>query len=142
MAADVWSVTSWSELRRDGLAAERHNFLHPEAEPKVAYLTEKLAGAEGPVVAVSDWATDVPDQIRQFVPGDYTVLGADGFGFSDTRAAARRYFAIDRESVVVRVLQRLAAQGKIDASIPLQAAEKYRLLNVNAGTTGGAGGDA
>ena len=142
VAADVWSVTSWSELRRDGLAAERHNFLHPEAEPKVAYLTEKLAGAEGPVVAVSDWATDVPDQIRQFVPGDYTVLGADGFGFSDTRAAARRYFAIDRESVVVRVLQRLAAQGKIDASIPLQAAEKYRLLNVNAGTTGGAGGDA
>ena len=73
---------------------------------------------------------------------DYTVLGADGFGFSDTRAAARRYFAIDRESVVVRLLQRLAAQGKIDASIPLKAAEKYQLLDVNAGTTGGAGGEA
>ncbi|NLA64903.1 MAG: pyruvate dehydrogenase (acetyl-transferring), homodimeric type [Leucobacter sp.] len=142
VAADVWSVTSWSELRRDGLAAERHNFLHPEAEPRTAYLTEKLAGAKGPVVAVSDWATDVPDQVRQFVPGDYTVLGADGFGFSDTRAAARRYFAIDRESVVVRVLQRLAAQGKIDASVAREAAEKYRLLDVNAGTTGGAGGEA
>jgi pyruvate dehydrogenase E1 component len=142
VAADVWSVTSWSELRRDGLAAERHNFLHPEEAQQVPYLTEKLAGSEGPVVAVSDWATDVPDQIRQFVPGDYSVLGADGFGFSDTRAAARRYFAIDRESVVVRVLQRLAALGKIDASVPLEAAKKYRLLDVNAGTTGGAGGDA
>ncbi len=142
VAADVWSVTSWSELRRDGLAAERHNFLYPEEETQVPYLTSKLAGSEGPVVAVSDWATDVPDQIRQFVPGDYTVLGADGFGFSDTRAAARRYFAIDRESVVVRVLQRLAALGKIDASVPRDAAEKYRLRDVNAGTTGGAGGDA
>ena len=142
VAADVWSVTSWSELRRDGLAAERHNFLFPEEEAQVPYLTQKLQGAEGPVVAVSDWATDVPDQIRQFVPGDYSVLGADGFGFSDTRAAARRYFAIDRESVVVKVLQRLAAQGKVDASVPRQAAERYRLRDVNAGTTGGAGGEA
>jgi len=142
VSANVWSVTSWSELRRDGLAAERHNFLHPEQEAKTPYLTQKLAGEEGPVVAVSDWSTDVPDQIRQFVPGDYSVLGADGFGFSDTRAAARRYFAIDRESVVVRVLQRLAAQGKIDASVPRDAAEKYRLLDVNAGTTGGAGGES
>ncbi|MGD9606795.1 MAG: pyruvate dehydrogenase (acetyl-transferring), homodimeric type [Leucobacter sp.] len=142
VAADVWSVTSWSELRRDGLAADRHNFLSPEDEPQVPYLTAKLEGAEGPVVAVSDWATDVPDQIRQFVPGDYTVLGADGFGFSDTRAAARRFFGIDRESVVVRVLQRLAAQGRIDRSIPRQAAEQYRLRDVNAGTTGGAGGEA
>ncbi len=142
VAADVWSVTSWGELRRDGIAAERHNFLHPEEDVRVPYLTQKLQGFEGPVVAVSDWATEVPDQIRQFVPGDYSVLGADGFGFSDTRAAARRYFAIDRESVVVRVLQRLAAQGKIDPSIPRQAAEKYDLLNVNAGTTGGAGGES
>ncbi|MGK0716292.1 pyruvate dehydrogenase (acetyl-transferring), homodimeric type [Leucobacter sp. W1153] len=142
VSADVWSVTSWSELRRDGLAAERHNFLFPEEDVRVPYLTQKLQGAEGPIVAVSDWATDVPDQIRQFVPGDYSVLGADGFGFSDTRAAARRYFAIDRESVVVKVLQRLATQGKIAASVPKQAAERYRLRDVNAGTTGGAGGEA
>jgi pyruvate dehydrogenase E1 component len=142
VAADVWSVTSWSELRRDGLEAERHNFLYPEEDVRVPYLTEKLKGAEGPVLAVSDWSTDVGDQIRQFVPGDYTVLGADGFGFSDTRAAARRYFGIDRESVVVRALQRLAAQGEIDASIPRQAAEQYRLRDVNAGTTGGAGGES
>ncbi|MBK0418136.1 pyruvate dehydrogenase (acetyl-transferring), homodimeric type [Leucobacter sp. CSA1] len=142
IAADVWSVTSWSELRRDGESAERHNFLHPEEEARTSYLADKLRGAEGPVVAVSDWETQVPDQIRPFVPGDYSVLGADGFGFSDTRAAARRFFAIDRESVVVKVLQRLAAQGKIEADIPRRAAEKYRLLDVNAGTTGGAGGEA
>ncbi|MBC9928447.1 MULTISPECIES: pyruvate dehydrogenase (acetyl-transferring), homodimeric type [unclassified Leucobacter] len=142
VSADVWSVTSWSELRRDGVAAEQHNFLHPEAAPRSAYLRDKLAGAEGPFVAVSDWATQVPDQIREFVPGDFAVLGADGFGFSDTRAAARRHFAIDRESVVVRVLQSLAAQGKIDAGVPRQAAAQYRLLDVNAGTTGGAGGEA
>ncbi|MGO1538255.1 MAG: pyruvate dehydrogenase (acetyl-transferring), homodimeric type [Leucobacter sp.] len=142
VAADVWSVTSWGELQRDGVAAEHHNFLHPEEDPKTPYLTDKLASAEGPVVAVSDWSTAVPEQIRAFVPGDYSVLGADGYGFSDTRSAARRHFAIDRESVVVKVLQRLAVQGKIDPSIPRQAAEKYRLLEVNAGTTGGGGGDA
>ena len=142
VAADVWSVTSWSELRRDGLAAERHNFLHPDQEIRVPYLTQKLAQSEGPIVAVSDWSTDVPDQIRPYLAQDYTVLGADGFGFSDTRAAARRYFAIDRESVVVRVLQRLAALGKVDSAVPAEAAKKYRLLDVNAGTTGGAGGEA
>ncbi|UOR03178.1 pyruvate dehydrogenase (acetyl-transferring), homodimeric type [Leucobacter allii] len=142
VAADVWSVTSWNELQRDGAAAEAHNFRNFGDAPRVPYLTEKLQGAEGPVVAVSDWATLVPEQIRPYVPGDYSVLGADGFGFSDTRAAARRYFGIDRESVVVKVLQRLAAQGEIDAEIPRRAAEQYRLDDVNAGTTGGAGGDA
>ncbi|WP_025132885.1 pyruvate dehydrogenase (acetyl-transferring), homodimeric type [Leucobacter sp. PH1c] len=142
VAADVWSVTSWNELQRDGAAAERDTLRDPAAAPRTPYLTEKLAGAEGPVVAVSDWATQVPEQIRPYVPGDYSVLGADGFGFSDTRAAARRFFGIDRESVVVKVLQRLAAQGKIAADIPARAAAQYRLNDVNAGTTGGAGGDA
>ena len=142
VAADVWSVTSWTELGRDGVAAEDQNFRNFGDEPRVPYLTEKLRDAEGPVVAVSDWATQVPEQIRAFVPGDYSVLGADGFGFSDTRAAARRYFGIDRESVVVKVLQRLALQGKIDADVARRAAEQYRLGDVNAGTTGGAGGES
>ncbi|MBC9944936.1 pyruvate dehydrogenase (acetyl-transferring), homodimeric type [Leucobacter sp. cx-328] len=142
VAADVWSVTSWGELQRDGAAAEKHNFENLSAAPKQSYVSERLAGANGPVVAVSDWSTQVPEQIRPYVPADYSVLGADGFGFSDTRAAARRFFHIDRESIVVKVLQRLAAQGKIDASIPAQAAAKYKLDDVNAGTTGGAGGDA
>ncbi|WP_166984656.1 pyruvate dehydrogenase (acetyl-transferring), homodimeric type [Canibacter zhoujuaniae] len=142
VSADVWSVTSWSELYRDGLRAEKQEFMNPDQPAPKAYLTQKLADAEGPVVAVSDFETAVPEQIRKFVPNDYSVLGADGFGFSDTRAAARRYFGIDRESVVVKVLQRLAAQGKIDRAVPREAFDKYRLKDVKAGTTGSAGGDA
>jgi len=142
VTADVWSVTSWSELRRDGLAADEHNFLHPEEEPRVAYLTDKLKEADGPVVAVSDWMHAVQDQIRQWVPQNYWTLGADGFGFSDTRAAARRFFKIDGPSLAVRALQALAAEGKVDGAVVGQAIEKYRLHDVNAGTSGNAGGEA
>jgi len=142
VAADVWSVTSWNELRRDGIAAEEHNFLNPGAEPRVPYVTQKLSGAEGPFVAVSDFSHAVPDQIRQFVPGDFATLGADDFGFSDTRAAARRYFKIDGPSLVVRTLQSLGKKGVVDPSLAAQAIEKYRLLDVNAGTTGSAGGES
>ncbi len=142
MSADVWSVTSWTELRRDGLAAEQLNFLNPMAEPHVPYVTQKLSGTEGPVIAVSDFMHAVPDQIRQWVPGDFATLGADGFGFSDTRAAARRFFKIDGPSMVVRTLQALAKQGTIDRSVAAQAIDQYRLLDVNAGTTGNAGGES
>ncbi|WP_413248628.1 pyruvate dehydrogenase (acetyl-transferring), homodimeric type [Sinomonas flava] len=142
VAADVWSVTSWTELRREGLAAEEQAFLHPELEAPVPFVTRQLAATPGPVVAVSDYMKAVPDQIRQFVPRDYAVLGADGFGFSDTRAAARRFFKIDAHSVVVRTLQELARRGEVPAGAPREAIEKYRLLDVNAGTTGNAGGDA
>jgi pyruvate dehydrogenase E1 component len=142
VAADVWSVTSWSELRRDGLAAENHNFLNPDAEPVVPYLTAKLAGADGPFVATTDYMHAVPDQIRQFIPGNFATLGADDFGFSDTRAAARRFFTIDGPSMAVRTLERLADSGKIDGSLPAQAIAKYRLSDVNAGTTGSAGGES
>lgn len=142
VAADVWSVTSWNELRRDGLAAEEHNFLHPEEEPEVAYLTKKLEGAEGPFIATSDYMHAVQDQIRQWVPGDYYTLGADGFGFADTRAAARRFFKIDGPSMVVRTLQALADKGTLDRSVIAQAIEKYDLHNVNAGTSGNAGGES
>ncbi len=128
IAADIWSVTSWTELRRDGLAADSHNFLHPEQERRTAYVTQKLSGAEGPFVAVSDFMHAVPDQIRQFVPGDFATLGADDFGFSDTRAAARRYFTIDGPSIVVRALQSLGRLGTVDPALPAQAIEKYRLL--------------
>ncbi|SDS41440.1 pyruvate dehydrogenase E1 component [Paraoerskovia marina] len=142
VSADVWSVTSWNELRRDGLAADQDAFLYPEREARVPYLTQKLQGADGPFVATSDFDHMVPDQVRQWIPGDYAVLGADGFGFSDTRAAARRYFKIDGPSVVVRVLQQLARQGKVPAESVSQAIEKYALHDVNAGTSGNAGGDA
>ncbi|MCZ2403853.1 pyruvate dehydrogenase (acetyl-transferring), homodimeric type, partial [Paenarthrobacter sp. Z7-10] len=142
VAADVWSVTSWTELRRDGLEAEEQEFLNATAPPRIPFVTEQLQNADGPVIAVSDYMKAVPDQIRQFMPGDYAVLGADGFGFSDTRAAARRYFKIDSHSVVVRTLQLLAKRGKISADAPARAIEQYRLHDVNAGTTGSAGGDS
>ena len=142
VSADVWSVTSWSELRRDGLAADEHNFLHPDEEPRTAYVTDKLKDAEGPVVAVSDFMHAVQDQIRPWVQHNFATLGADGFGFSDTRAAARRFFKIDGPSIVVRALQGLAAEGKVDRSLAAQAIEKYRLYDVNAGTSGNAGGES
>ena len=142
VASDVWSVTSWTELRRDGLAAAEYNFLHPNSEKRVPYVTEKLRGAEGPFVAVTDFMHAIPDQIRPFVPGDFATLGADDFGFSDTRAAARRFFKIDGPSLVVRTLEALVEQGKMDAGIPQQAIERYRLHDVSAGTTGIAGGES
>jgi pyruvate dehydrogenase E1 component len=142
VAADVWSVTSWGELRRDGLAAQEHNFLNPNEQPQQPYLTGKLEGAEGPFLGVSDYMHAVPDQIRQFVPGDYLTLGADDYGFSDTRAAARRFFKIDGPSLVVRTLEALVARGEIDPGVPQQAIDRYRLHDVTAGTTGSAGGES
>ncbi|MCC7127261.1 MAG: pyruvate dehydrogenase (acetyl-transferring), homodimeric type [Microbacteriaceae bacterium] len=142
IAADVWSVTSWSELRREGLEAEEWNFLHPGEGGMLPYLTQRLMGREGPFVAVSDFMHAVPDQIRRFVPGDFYTLGADGYGFSDTRAAARRYFKIDGPSIVVRTLEALARQGRVDPDLARQAIEKYSLHDVNAGTTGTAGGES
>jgi pyruvate dehydrogenase E1 component len=142
VSADVWSVTSWTELRRDGLKAEEHNFLYPNETMHTPYVTEKLQGASGPFIGVSDFMHQVPDQIRPFVPGDFATLGADGFGFSDTRAAARRSFLIDGPSIVVKTLQQLAKREEIDPAVVGQAIDKYRLFDVNAGTSGQAGGDA
>ncbi|HEU5223168.1 MAG TPA: pyruvate dehydrogenase (acetyl-transferring), homodimeric type [Candidatus Lumbricidophila sp.] len=142
VSADVWSVTSWSELNRDGMAADEYNFLNPGAPRRWAYVTAKLAGSIGPFVAVSDFMRGVQEQIRPWVPGQYATLGADGFGFSDTRAAARRFFHIDGPSIVVRTLQLLGERGEVDPSLAAQAIEQYRLHDVNAGTTGSAGGDS
>jgi len=123
----IYSVTSWNELARDGQAAELEQLRDPSAEPRTPYVASALADVEGPKVAVSDFATAVPEQLRKWVPGEYMVLGADGFGFSDTREAARRFFNIDAESVVVAVLLGLAREGKIDRSVAAEAAAKYRL---------------
>jgi pyruvate dehydrogenase E1 component len=140
--ADVWSVTSWSELRRDGLRCDEQAFLQPGTEARVPYVAQRLADAPGPVVAVSDYMRQVQDQIRPWVPGDYASLGTDGFGFSDTRPAARRFFAVDGPSIATRLLLQLARRGEVDASLPGQAIEKYRLHDVAAGTTGTAGGES
>jgi pyruvate dehydrogenase E1 component len=140
--AAVWSVTSWNELRREALAADQRAFLNPGEEAQVPYLTAKLQGAEGPFVATTDYDHLVADQVREWIPGRYATLGADGFGFSDTRAAARRHFKIDGPSTVVRVLQQLAREGKVAADAPAQAIERYRLHDVTAGTSGNAGGES
>ena len=142
VSADIWSVTSWTELRRNGLKRDEFKFLNPSAEVPDAYVTHKLTGAKGPFLGVSDYMHAVQDQIRPWVPGDYATLGADGFGFSDTRAAARRFFKIDGPSIVVRVLEQLVERGEMSVDAPQQAIERYRLHDVTAGTSGSAGGEA
>jgi pyruvate dehydrogenase E1 component len=127
VAADTWSVTSWNELARDAVSAEEWNLLHPSESAKVPYITNKLKDAEGPIVAVSDYMRAVPYQIAKWVPGDYHVLGTDGFGFADTRPAARRFFHVDAQSVVVQALQALAARGEIKPEVVQEAFDKYRI---------------
>jgi pyruvate dehydrogenase E1 component len=135
VAADVWSVTSWGELRRDGIKTELEALRSPGDDAPVPYVTTALSRATGPFIAASDWTRAVADQIRQWVPGDYTTLGTDGFGFSDTRAAARRVFNVDAESIAVAALAALAKTGKIDRAKAVEAAEKYRIDDVLAAPT-------
>jgi pyruvate dehydrogenase E1 component len=114
VAADVLSITSYSELRREALECERWNLLHPGETPRVPYVRKLLQERDGPVVAATDYLRMVPDQIRQWVPGRYVTLGTDGFGRSDTRAALRRYFEVDRNYIAVAALKALADEGKLD----------------------------
>ncbi|BCJ78015.1 pyruvate dehydrogenase E1 component [Catellatospora sp. IY07-71] len=142
VSADVWSATSWGELRRDAVEAERHNLLHPDQPAKVPYVTRALENAAGPKVAVSDWMRAVPDLISRWVPGSYTSLGTDGFGMSDTRSALRRHFNIDAESIVVAVLSQLARDGEVPATAPAEAARKYAIDDVLAAPAGETGGES
>jgi pyruvate dehydrogenase E1 component len=132
VSADVWSVTSWIELRRQADQVAEHNLLHPEEEPQVPYVTSRLRDAQGPVVAVSDWMRAVPDLIAPYAPHGMQSLGTDGFGLSDTRPALRRYFHVDAESVVVRTLASLADWGHLDRDVVRQAVEKYQIRDVQA----------
>jgi len=141
VAADVWSATSWTELRRDAVACEQHNLLHPGEPAREPYVTQALSNTEGPVVAVSDWMRAVPDLISRWVPGDYTSLGTDGFGMSDTRSALRRHFNVDAESIVVAVLGQLAKRGEVDASAPAEASRKYAIADVSAAPAAETGGE-
>jgi pyruvate dehydrogenase E1 component len=125
--ADLWSATSWNELAREAVSTEEWNLLHPTDAPRVPYVQEKLTGHAGPVVAVSDYQRAVPLQIARWVPADYRVLGTDGFGFADTRPAARRFFNVDAESVVVQALQALADAGEIGVDKVAEALAKYRI---------------
>ena len=128
VAADVWSVTSWNELRRDAIECEQQRLLDPDSS-RTPYVTQALMATTGPVVAVSDWMRAVPDQISRWVPGEWSSLGTDGFGRSDTRAALRRHFHIDAESITVAVLSALARTGDIASDVPTKAVERYRLAD-------------
>jgi pyruvate dehydrogenase E1 component len=150
VAADVWSATSWNELAREARECDEQNLLNPEAEQRVPYVTRTLDNVAGPIVAVSDFMRAVPDQIAPWVNGDFTSLGTDGFGFSDTRAAARRFFHVDAASIVLAVLTRLARHGEVKPEALPEAIRRYRLdaevSDVFAGGVGSAesntGGDA
>jgi pyruvate dehydrogenase E1 component len=139
--ASVWSVTSWNELRRDGLVTDRHNLLNPN-DQRQAYVTTKLADAKGPVVAVSDYMRAVQDQISPWIEQPFYSLGTDGFGLSDTRGALRRHFKVDAESIAVAVLQQLVESGKIKKRVLTKAMAKYKIHDVtaaDAGNTEGSG---
>jgi pyruvate dehydrogenase E1 component len=123
--ADVYSVTSFSELRKNALQIERWNLLHPAEPAKQTYIRQALGEREGPYVAATDYIKTVPDQIRQWVPGHYTVLGTDGYGRSDSRAELRRFFEVDRHYVVIAALKALADDGKIDMDTVTKAMETF-----------------
>jgi pyruvate dehydrogenase E1 component len=127
IAADVWSVTSWNELARDAVEAERWNLNHPGEYSRMPYVTSRLMDTSAVTVAVSDYMRAVPDQIARWVPGPWQSLGADGFGFADTRAAARRTFQIDAESIVVAVLQTLSQRGEVPSETVRDAFARFRL---------------
>ncbi|NUK04601.1 pyruvate dehydrogenase (acetyl-transferring), homodimeric type [Streptomyces lunaelactis] len=122
VTADVWSATSWGELRRDALEADEALL---RGEQRTPYVTQALEGAPGPVLAVSDWMRQVPDQISQWVEQDYSSLGTDGFGLSDTREAARRHFGVDARSIAVAALAQLVKRGEVPASAVKEARERY-----------------
>ncbi len=125
--ADVWSVTSFTELRRDGVEVERWNTLHPLDQPRVPYVTAQLESRKGPVIASTDYIRTLPDQIRAWVPGLYRTLGTDGFGRSDYRKALRWFFEVDRHHVAVTTLKALADEGTIKREVVAEAIAKYEI---------------
>jgi len=126
IASDVWSATSLTELRRDGLAAERWNLLHPAAEPRVPYVQQCLQGHAGPLVVATDYMKIVGDQIRPFINDRrFTALGTDGFGRSDTRESLRTFFEVDRHFIVLAALKALADEGRIERSRVQEAIDRY-----------------
>ncbi len=125
IAANVWSATSFNELRRDGLDCARWNMLHPEAEPRKPWVTRQLEGENGPIVAATDYMKTYADQIREFVPARYRVLGTDGFGRSDSRKKLREFFEVNRYFIVVAALKTLADDGKIEPAKVAAAIAKY-----------------
>jgi pyruvate dehydrogenase E1 component len=127
VAADVWSVTSFNELRRDGMAAERWNMLHPDESPRLPYVAEQLGETEGPIVAATDYMRTYADQIRPYLPRRYVTLGTDGYGRSDMRSQLRKFFEVNRWYIAVAALKALADGGEITPGRVREAIEKYRI---------------
>ena len=125
--ADIWSATSFNELRRDGMSAERWNLLHPTQPRRKSYLESTLEGHAGPVVAATDYMRNYADQVRSQIPRRYVVLGTDGFGRSDYRVKLRQFFEVNRYYVAVAALKALADDGEIKADVVAQAIKKYGL---------------
>jgi len=125
--ADIWSTTSFNELTREAQAVDRWNRLHPDADQQTPYVAETLAGRSGPFIAATDYIRNYADQIRKWVPGNYEVLGTDGFGRSDTRAQLRKHFEVNRYHVTVAALKALADEGSIPSSKVAEAIKKYEI---------------
>jgi pyruvate dehydrogenase E1 component len=125
--SDIFSAPSYNELRREALDVERQNMLHPERAAKTPYVRQCFGDRQGPFIAASDYVKTVPDQIRQWVPGRYVVLGTDGFGRSDSRAQLRKHFEVDRNHIVIAALKALADEGKLDAATVKTAMKKLKI---------------
>ena len=125
----MWSLTSINQLQREGKAVVRWNMLHPQETPRVPYLTRQLQDGLGPVVVATDYVKAYSDQLREFVPGRYVVLGTDGYGRSDTRSKLRQFFEVSREFIVIAALKALADEGQLAAE---QVAQAMRSLGVMA----------
>jgi pyruvate dehydrogenase E1 component len=127
VSADVWSATSFTELRREGLECDRWNMLNPEKPQKVSYVAECLKDAKGPVIASTDYMKSFAEQIQRLVPNKFVALGTDGFGRSDSREALRDFFEVNRYYVVVAALKALSDEGKLPAAKVFEAVKKYQL---------------
>ncbi|MET0088496.1 MAG: pyruvate dehydrogenase (acetyl-transferring), homodimeric type [Candidatus Thiodiazotropha sp.] len=127
VSADIWSATSFNELRREGLEVERWNTLHPDAEPRISYVTQCLSGRKGPVIAATDYIRGYADQIRAFVPARYSVLGTDGYGRSDMRSQLRKFFEVNRYYIVIAALKALVDEGGLEADVVNKAIKQYKI---------------
>jgi pyruvate dehydrogenase E1 component len=125
VSSDIWSVTSFNELRRDGLAIERYNRMHPEKPAQQSFVTQQLAGRTGPIIATTDYMRLYAEQIRPFIQEPYVTLGTDGYGRSDTRARLRHFFEVDAKYIVVTALSALAEQGEVPKSMVIDAMKRY-----------------
>ncbi|MBI2785796.1 MAG: pyruvate dehydrogenase (acetyl-transferring), homodimeric type, partial [Legionella longbeachae] len=127
VSADVWSVTSFNELRRDGLTIERYNAMHPQEKEQECYVAKQLKGRPGPVIAATDYMRLYAEQIRAYIPNYYVTLGTDGYGRSDTRERLRHFFEVDAKFIVLAALNALVAEGSIDKSKVVDAMKRYNI---------------